>query len=671
MKKALLLLACSSMLFMQQDLEVCAVETGNDIWTNDYESSVNSQQPIYLSVNDLTFKDMNGNIVNTNEYFTYSYAHGEKLYPQFDIYYNNTRLGYTYDEDLAYWATNHFSSSFYKLNPLTGSYEYLTWGEHECDEIGTYQMILTMSDAEINESDEAWSSVSRIYHLQDQITINFTVTPKDITDIDVVYPMIENQIYDGDVVYPEVDISISNHKLVPNIEYSSYGGPYYNDEYDYIITYSNNDKVGQATITIEGVGNYTGTKVITFGIFKDISLLEFNEIKNYAYTGKEITPTVKVKDGDTTLKKDMDYSISYVNNKDYGEASIVITGMGYYTGEKVLYFGIVPKKVTNIKIASPKKLQAKITWEKSKGADGYLIERYDSKKEQYVEIGVLKNGNWRVFEDGAHSLKNNQKYKYRITPFVLSKNNGEYYLGKSATKSGKVTKDYKELNIPILTGDVNVDYAAEVICNKVIKKNMSQQEKVRALYDWVVDNCTHDKNYDEHEIVYDYEKNAKKAKAYSEKMWKKIYKGEAECNFDGMSYSYYNMDSSYNGYQNNTLSYGTVDGYYQFDRTELVFQTHQGGCSYITRLFKVLVNHVGIECTLVEGDYVNTKGQSMFHVWSYIRVNKKYAWYDVDVATSNKKVRNTWYKRDTKFWDTCHDWDEKSIPRGVPSSLKK
>ena len=61
----------------------------------------------------------------------------------------------------------------------------------------------------------------------------------------------------------------------------------------------------------------------------------------------------------------------------------------------------------------------------------------------------------------------------------------------------------------------------------------------------------------------------------------------------------------------------------------------------------------------------------MFHVWSYVRVNKKYAWYDVDVATSNKHVRDTWYKRDAEFWKTCHDWDSETVPKGVPSNLDK
>ena len=570
------LIACSSMIFLQFNTEVSASEIEDTFWVSDYEdydSIETNQDPILLSIQDLTFKDENGRVVDIEKPFEYSYTYGEDLYPKFDIYYKDIKLGSTSDENFSYWETNYFSSSFYVLDSFTNSYEYLSWGSYDCNEVGTYQMVLTMRDAQIYETDEMGNSVGCIYRLQDKITIDFGI----------------------------VDL-------------------------------------------------------------KDISDLKFNEIKNYTYTGKEIIPTVEIKDGDTVLEKNKDYRISYVNNKKYGEASIVITGMGDYVGEKVLYFGIVPEKVTNIKVASPKKLQAKITWEKSKGADGYLIERYNTKKEEYETIGVLKDGNWQVFEDGDDVLKNNQKYKYRITPFVLSEYSDDYYLGKSATKSGKVTKDYKELNIPILTGNVDVDYAAEVICNKIIKKKMTQQEKVRAIYDWVVDNCTHDKNYDKHKIVYDYAQNAKKAQTYSEKMWKKIYKGEAECNFDGVDYSY-------DGYENKTLPYGDVDGYGQFERAYLTFQTHQGGCSYITRLFKVLVNHVGIECTLVEGNYLNTRGESMFHVWSYIRVDKKYAWYDVDVATSNKRVRNTWYKRDAKFWKTCHQWDADTVPRGVPSNL--
>nr|MDE5967030.1 hypothetical protein [Lachnospiraceae bacterium] len=235
-----------------------------------------------------------------------------------------------------------------------------------------------------------------------------------------------------------------------------------------------------------------------------------------------------------------------------------------------------------------------------------------------------------------------------------------------------VTKSFKELNIPIYTGSADVDYAAEVICKQVIKKGMSQQQKVKALYDWVVEHCTHDKDYGGHKTVYSYKKNAKKAAAYDKKIWKQIFTGKADCNFDGFYYNCsYNASNDNYWYDNGDEGYnkGYVDGHGQFERTYEAFQTRKGGCSYITRLFKALVNHAGLECTLVDGNFKNSNGTKMYHYWCFIRVNKKCAWYDVDIATSHKNIRYVWYKKGAKFWHTCHEWNPKNQPVEIPSYL--
>jgi hypothetical protein len=52
----------------------------------------------------------------------------------------------------------------------------------------------------------------------------------------------------------------------------------------------------------------------------------------YAYDGKAKTPSVTVKVGEKTLKKDTDYTVSYSNNTKVGTAMVTITGKGNYTG---------------------------------------------------------------------------------------------------------------------------------------------------------------------------------------------------------------------------------------------------------------------------------------------------------------------------------------------------
>ena len=62
---------------------------------------------------------------------------------------------------------------------------------------------------------------------------------------------------------------------------------------DYTETYSNNINVGTATITFEGIGNYTGTVAKTFQIYaRDLDTIADNDpIEDQTYTGSAITPT--------------------------------------------------------------------------------------------------------------------------------------------------------------------------------------------------------------------------------------------------------------------------------------------------------------------------------------------------------------------------------------------
>jgi gliding motility-associated-like protein len=116
---------------------------------------------------------------------------------------------------------------------------------------------------------------------------------------------------------------------------------------DYSVSCYNNTNVGTATITITGIGNYTGTKDEAFNILpKAVNTLSIDPITNLIYTGAAITPLQVVKDGSTTLTLGTDYSVSCYNNTNAGTAKLMITGIGNYTGTKDEAFNILPKELT-------------------------------------------------------------------------------------------------------------------------------------------------------------------------------------------------------------------------------------------------------------------------------------------------------------------------------------
>ena len=120
---------------------------------------------------------------------------------------------------------------------------------------------------------------------------------------------------------------------------------------DFTVAYTNNTNVGTATATITGTGNYTGTRLQTFTIIpKAASTLTIEPIANQTYSGAALTPSLVVKDGNTTLSLTTDYTVAYTSNTNVGTATATITGAGNYTSTKTQTFSIVAKAASTLTI---------------------------------------------------------------------------------------------------------------------------------------------------------------------------------------------------------------------------------------------------------------------------------------------------------------------------------
>ena len=101
---------------------------------------------------------------------------------------------------------------------------------------------------------------------------------------------------------------------------------------------------GTYTVSVAGAGNYEGSTAddLTYTITpKALTEAMVSGLEDQTYTGAAIEP-VTVKDGDTELAKDTDYTITYDGNTDAGTASVTVTGAGNYTGTLNLSFTIKP-----------------------------------------------------------------------------------------------------------------------------------------------------------------------------------------------------------------------------------------------------------------------------------------------------------------------------------------
>lgn len=150
---------------------------------------------------------------------------------------------------------------------------------------------------------------------------------------------IPDQTYTGNAICPAVTVTVNNYRLRENT--------------DYTIFYSNNINIGTATVTITGIGSYGGTKTETFRITgPNMSAATIAAISDQLYTGLDIRPQISVTLNNLTLRENMDYYVSYDNNRNVGTATVTVTGIGNFTGTKTVTFRIIEKDLRNASVSS-------------------------------------------------------------------------------------------------------------------------------------------------------------------------------------------------------------------------------------------------------------------------------------------------------------------------------
>ncbi len=160
----------------------------------------------------------------------------------------------------------------------------------------------------------------------------YTITPLSIAEADVNLYELPSYVYDGTAKNPSVREVLVNNYVVPTTGYD--------------VSYGTNIVAGPASITITGKGNFTGTKTVNFTIAQkeitsDMILLSNTE---YIYTGELKKPEVTVKQGETTLTLDTDYTLSNNGGIYVGQYDVTVTGKGNYTGTASQTYNIIAQE---------------------------------------------------------------------------------------------------------------------------------------------------------------------------------------------------------------------------------------------------------------------------------------------------------------------------------------
>ena len=150
--------------------------------------------------------------------------------------------------------------------------------------------------------------------------------------------------YDGTEKTPTVSVIDSNGNIV--------------DESNYKVEYSDGRiNAGDYTVKIVFEGNYSGVDTKTYTINRKEITPTIADIPDETYTSEIIEPEIIMKDEETVLIKDVDYTLDYANNVDVGTATIKYNSVdesNYDVGTGEITFEIVPYTLfmTNISLES-------------------------------------------------------------------------------------------------------------------------------------------------------------------------------------------------------------------------------------------------------------------------------------------------------------------------------
>ena len=257
---------------------------------------------------------------------------------------------------------------------------------------------------------------------------------------------IPDQTYTGSAVRPVPTITCNGEKLKRGT--------------DFTLSYQNNIKTGTAKCVITGKGMYSGKRTVSFKIVKasansgkktgstsgkssssksgssskngnssksssssknssaskSTTSKKFTvklSVTSYTYSGAQKKPAVKVTAGGKSVTKS-DYTVTYKNNKNVGNATVTVKGKGDYKGyEGSADFRITLKKTALSSASSPSEGTIKAGWNKDGQADGYELWMSTSKTfSSSVKKVKVAGGSKQTYSQTG--LTSGKKYYVRI-----------------------------------------------------------------------------------------------------------------------------------------------------------------------------------------------------------------------------------------------------------------
>ena len=293
-----------------------------------------------------------------------------------------------------------------------------------------------------NKSDASQSEVDAVvYALQNAIAAlkpaEKPVNPVDINSLTV--SAVPNYYYTGKELKPGITLKHGTKTLTAGI--------------DYTLSYQNNKSVGEAVVTVTGIGSYSGTKRIAFYILpKDTSLgVKTRDTATITLKWSKVTGADGYYIYRSTSKKGKYSKIAKIT-----KASTTSLKNNKLKSGKIYYYKIIPYSIINKKIVygkesasfvtatrpeAPKlalksgKKQVTVSFKKIARAKGYELYRASSKKGKYTKIKTLSAKSTMKYTN--KKLKSKKTYYFKVKSYITV-NGKKVYSSWSKVQSIKV-----------------------------------------------------------------------------------------------------------------------------------------------------------------------------------------------------------------------------------------
>ena len=219
------------------------------------------------------------------------------------------------------------------------------------------------------------------------------------------------------------------------------------EDTDYTVEYEGNIYPGTATVTITGIGNYTGSVTKTFTIKKAPNTITAKSFtRTYSTKAQTFALGVKIKNGTPTYASSTkSVTVSKagkvtVKAKFIGKATITITApekTNYSKQTKKITITVNPTKTALSSVTSPSAGKMTVKWKKNAVGTGYLFQYSTSSKFKSPKtVKITKN---TTLTKTIGSLAKGKKYYVRIRTYkTVGKT--KFYSGWSAAKTVTIKK---------------------------------------------------------------------------------------------------------------------------------------------------------------------------------------------------------------------------------------